>query len=280
MSSQPTPPKKPAKGKYENNPFNIGIEGVRLFFNKATGMAILLTVLSVLGVSSNFTSRTEQEAQQKSAEEMGAQLAAITPEQWAVIGVLTLLVTTAIILISALISGMSSYTAVHTAKGKTVSIRKAFSGTLEHIWSYTWLQVLIGIKVLLWSLLFIIPGIVMAVRYSFASLTFFDEDKKLRGNAAIKDSIELTRGGWLTTFASMVVLSVVSLGTLSELVGASSRAVLYRQFRTLQKAKTDKPRAHWLSYVTLIIPIVLVTMGLLALLAVAAFVVFDAPTAP
>jgi hypothetical protein len=91
----------------------------------------------------------------------------------------------------------------------------------------------------------------MAFRYSLANLSFFDDKKKFTGNAAIKDSLELTKGAWLTTFASQTFLNIITLGSIGPIVNTGSKVMLYRQFSALQQTNAPKPKAHALSWVTL-----------------------------
>lgn len=56
-----------------------------------------------------------------------------------------------------------------------------------------WLNILIGIKVFLWSLLLVVPGIIAAYRYRFAIYCFID-DPDLTASECIARSCELTNG--------------------------------------------------------------------------------------
>lgn len=56
-----------------------------------------------------------------------------------------------------------------------------------------WLQIRMGIQVGLWSMLFLVPGIIAAYRYSFALYCLID-DPDLSAGGAIRRSCELTGG--------------------------------------------------------------------------------------
>jgi uncharacterized membrane protein len=56
-----------------------------------------------------------------------------------------------------------------------------------------WLSILIGIKVFLWSLLFLIPGIIAALRYSQALFILIDHPELSAGNC-IRMSCQLMQG--------------------------------------------------------------------------------------
>lgn len=253
---------------YENNPFLIALDGINIVFEKAKGPAILLIVVSIISAFSGFTPGYESPDDQRPAHEMAqqmqTQLASLTAIQWATaIAIIVILIASAIF-ISSMISGISAYTSARLARGHKVTISEAFHAVLDRFFSYIWLQILIGVKILLWSLLFIIPGIIMAVRYSLASVAFFD--KGLKGNDAIKESLSLTKGGWLTTFASLSLFNLITLGVIAELVNSGARVVLYRQFSELHGKKDKKPAAHLLSWITLALPFVFI--GLILMLVV------------
>lgn len=249
------PEKKKTNETYENNPFTIALQGINLLFNKARGVAILLLVVSVISVMSNGSRDIDK------GDDKGMDMPSWSPEQWAMFGAIFAIVILALLFIGSMISGISAYTSAQLAKGNTVSLKEAFNAVLERFFSYIWLQIITTVKILLWTLLLIVPGIIMAFRYSLANVAFFD--KELRGNAAIKESLQLTKGAWLTTFASQTLFSIITLGIIGELVTAGARAVLYRQLSTIKEGA--KPEAHILSWLTLFIPFGLLMLALFAL---------------
>ncbi len=114
----------------------------------------------------------------------------------------------------------------------------------------------------------------MAIRYTLAGVAFFDDRKHLKGNAAIKESLRLTKGGWLTTFSSNVLFNILTFGILSSVVTTGANTVLYRQFNAL--GDKPKPSAHWLSWVTLALPIIIAFLVLAMLIALIAGVAIGA----
>ena len=106
----------------------------------------------------------------------------------------------------------------------------------------------------------------MAVRYSLAGVSYFDKD--LRGNAAIKDSLALTKGAWLTTYASQYIMYFVTLGMAGELFVPGARALLYTQLNAVTSAGKVKPNAHVLSWIVLLLPFI-VSLAVLALVSFA-----------
>lgn len=86
-----------------------------------------------------------------------------------------------------------------------------------------WLQLfvtslLVDIFVMLWSLLFVIPGIIKAYAYTMASLIVIDTD--LSGTAAIKESMKMMDGYkfdyfvFRLSFIGWVLLTICTLGIL------------------------------------------------------------------
>lgn len=257
MPTKSTPAKKPAHSvEYINNPFKLALDGINLILLKAKGVAILLIVLSILAVFGGFFPDSPDKPM-FDEKEFTQMISERTPEQWAVGGVIFIILALAYIFVSAMISGIGAYAAARVAKGYDVKLSEAFHAVLDRFFSYIWLQVIQIVKIVLWSLLLIVPGFIMAIRYSLANVAFFD--KGLKGDAAIKESLKLTKGAWLTTFASQALFNIVTLGVISELVTNGARAVLYRQLDQFKKDQT-KPTAHPLSWVTLFLPFALILL--------------------
>lgn len=100
-------------------------------------------------------------------------------------------------------------------KGYTGDEKAIFAETEPWFWSYLGLSLLTALFVLLWMLLLIIPGIVYAVFYSFASYVLFFEG--LKGRAALKRSIEIVKGYFWPVFGRFLLVGL--------LIGAISAAV-------------------------------------------------------
>jgi len=257
MPAKKTPSSHP---HYENNPFFVASNGITLLFNLARGVAIMLLVLSILSLFSNTWSPSDSDTFMQVVNNW-------TVTEWILAVGSASVIILAVIMVSALFGGVSAYTSAQLVHSKNVELREAFHEAFDSLWSYIWLQIIITVKVLLWTLLFIIPGIIMSVRYSLAGVAFFDEKKQLRGNAAIKESVKLTRGAWITTFASSALFNMLTFGAINGVVSAAVNAVLYKQFNEI--GDHDKPAAHWLSWVTLFLPAVFIGIVILVLIAAA-----------
>lgn len=240
-TGQPLPPTQ-TPDDYINNPWTIGVKSVKQVFNKARGVAWILIVLSVLSAGSNSVGNSTSET----TESTGSASVNFTPELFAVLGVV-LLIIVLLILGTVFIDAMGRYAGLRAIKGQATTIKEAARGVRKKFLGYLLLNVLIGIRVLLWTLLFVLPGFYMSVRYSLAGTAYLDEDTKLRPTEAIKRSVDLTQGAWATTLAAGAPLTLVTLGLISQLVTAGTTAKLYMQFAPLTDSNMQKPRAHIIS---------------------------------
>ncbi len=239
---------------YQTNPFTIAITGITLLFDLARGIGFLFVAIAILGLFAPDTTPGNPEADQKAANEIINTVSAWGPNEWLIAVGATSIILLAIAMIGALFGGVSAYTSSRLAKGQPVSIGEAFREAFDHLWSFLWLQIIVGVKTFLWALLFIIPGIIMAVRYSLAGVAFYDNKKNLRGNAAVKESLRLTKGAWLTTYSSNALFNLITFGMISSIITTGVNAVLYRQY---DKLGDKKPDAHWLSWFKLFMPFIL-----------------------
>lgn len=246
------------KTNLTNNPLRIAVDGTKLLFQKAPMAAIVLAFLSAITAGSYFG----EPAPTETDDSLGMPEAALDPATIIMIAIVVAVFIFGALVIGSLVAGIFAHTSAEIAKGREVTFRQSLKAISERLWSFVWLQLLIIVKVILWSLLLVVPGIIMAVRYSLASLSFFDDEKKLKGNAAIQDSLQLTKGAWLTTFASQMFFNIITLGMISPIIDTGSKAMLYRQFNELQKADQPKPKAHTLSWVTLGLSILIVAIAL------------------
>ena len=243
---------------YENNPFFVASNGITLLLGLAQGVGIFFIILSVIGLFGSPNSGESDDINER-AQTVVRQVSEWSLNEWLILTAVVLIVGMAVLLLSALVSGVSSYTSYRLSKGSRVRFTEAFSVSFEHLWSYLWLQILVFLKIFLWSLLLIIPGIIMAVRYSLAGVAFYDDTKELRGNAAIKESLKLTKNAWFTTFASSALFNLITFGVISSVINTGVNAVLYNQYDYL--GDKPKPAAHWLSWFTLALPFILIAFA-------------------
>jgi uncharacterized membrane protein len=273
------------KQPYENNPFFIGLNGLKLFFANAQSVAIYAVVLSVVlvifsGVSkvidvvdrSNYVTKSQLEEQNRVDRQAINDFFSQDPARIAVAGVLIASVVFIVVLVMLLLNGVLEYTGARLALGEKVNLMQAFKEVAKDLAGYLWVNIIVVVKIFLWSLLLIVPGIIMAVRYKLAGTVFFAEGK--HGNAAVKRSLELTKGAWFTTQAGYSLWNLITFNQIPQLLSPGSSAVLYRQLRDVTDAGEQKPPAHWLSWLTFFVPIALAILFLMFLLLI--FVAFAA----
>lgn len=92
-------------------------------------------------------------------------------------------------------------------KDSNKKIKEAFSFGRTFFWRYFAVGILSGVLIMLWSFLFIIPGIIFGIFYSFAVYALLFED--FRGMTALKRSKELVSGYWWPVFWRNLVLIIV-----------------------------------------------------------------------
>lgn len=247
---------------YENNPFFVATNGIDLLFKKAQSIGILTAILIAISTLSSLPSAFIQPSDSKQIDQtQGAGLPNLPSEVWLMIAAAALVLTLIFVVLGIIVRGVLDYTSAKLAKDETTTISEAFRAVFSNFWSYTWVLVISSVKTLLWTLLFIIPGIIMAVRYSLAGVAYFD--KQLKGDASVQHSSKLVKGAWLTTFASQNLLNLITLGIIQPLLVPGTNGILYRQLST---AGATKPKAHVLSWLTLILPFILGVILLAGLL--------------
>jgi hypothetical protein len=259
------------KPEYENNPFNIGLAGLTLLFKLAQSVAILAIVLiavSLLGQMVQFAAGlidghkdTSFNYRYDPSEFDGVgsgYVPAMEPAALVVLGIFVATILFIVIVIAAFVAGIFDYTAARISDHKPVSLSDAAKASWSHLPAYLWMNIVRVVKTFLWTLLLIIPGIIMSIRYSLAGVVFFKENE--RGNAATIRSANLTKGAVLTTYASSALWNFLTLGMAKSLISTSTSAVLYRQLAAYDKAGVEKPKAHWLTWLTVLIPPLFVLM--------------------
>ena len=122
---------------------------------------------------------------------------------------------------------------------------------------FLWLNILMAIFVFLWSLLFVIPGIIAAYRYSMAVFIFCDDPEKGALNC-IRESKEMMRGHkWQLfvlnlSFLGWALLSIIPfVGIYTEPYIATTKANFYRALRgefNVQQQQQQPYGGQWTPY--------------------------------
>ena len=146
-------------------------------------------------------------------------------------------------------------------KGETVKLSEALDVVFDRFLAFIGLKLLVALKIFLWSLLLIVPGIYMYFRYSLSGVAFFD--KNLSARASIKRSVMLTKRAWITTYATQTLFQIVTLTLIPFLVEPAVNGVLYKYLGSFEDSNKDKPKPHILSWATLLLPALGFIMSLL-----------------
>lgn len=108
------------------------------------------------------------------------------------------------------------YIYMNMAKGQHPSVSDAFSG-FSDFWSSFKVSFLTGLFTMLWSLLFVIPGIIKALSYSM-SMYILAENPGKSALECIEESKQITKGHKMElfvlelSFIGWILLSVLTLG--------------------------------------------------------------------
>jgi uncharacterized membrane protein len=268
----------------------IGINGIKLFFKDARSLAIysivatsilivafIVFVAAMIIVGAGMSESEYTAMQQRDEAAMQQFLSPSEPQDVIVPVVREVAIQFGLVVIGLLIFGVMDYAAGRLATGKNAELGVAFKTVLGQFPAYLWMYVLMIVKVLLWSLLLIVPGVIMANRYILAGTVFFAEGK--RGNAALKRSADLTKNAWLTTYGGVWSWSFISQGLATYVFYPGATATLYRQLAPLTDAGKPKPAAHILSWLVLLVPIAVVVLYILFMVLLFTFIA-TAPTAP
>lgn len=253
----------PKIAKYETNPFLIAITGIERVFRFAKPLAIIFLVASIIFMLLNFnisdtTSANIAHEFSQQTTTVGATDPGLTAVFIGVVGLMVLIAAAGLFVLSSIVMGVTDVASSAAAKGKTITTSQAFEELFKDFGPYLKLRLIFTVKVFLWTLLFVLPGIYFFYRYYLAGVVFFAEGK--RGNAAIKESLRLTRGSWITTFASYNLLNILTFGATQMLLQSGSQAELYRNYRQTVDSGEAHPAPHWLSWVPIVVSILLFSL--------------------
>jgi hypothetical protein len=97
----------------------------------------------------------------------------------------------------------------------TLALRASLEATRPVFFQYVWVVLLTSLAVIAGLILFIIPGIIIAVWFSFSYLTLLLEGK--HGIDALRTSKDMVRGLWWPIFWRFAGVAVVFFGTTTAL---------------------------------------------------------------
>lgn len=115
----------------------------------------------------------------------------------------------ALIVVYAVVS-LWGYLAVLSAlRDDNLGVTGAYRAGRSKIFSSAWVSILTALIVMLGFLMFIIPGVIFSVWYSFAVFVLVFED--LRGMKALNRSREYVRGIWWKIFAKLLFVGMYAI---------------------------------------------------------------------
>ncbi|MDQ3239191.1 MAG: hypothetical protein M3P33_01570 [bacterium] len=111
-------------------------------------------------------------------------------------------------------------------RNQSVGLREAFKYVSDNIWTYVIVSFLVGWYVMFGIMLFILPGIVLAIWFIFSSYVVMDENKK--GLSVLLTSRGYMRGRWREVGWRMFVVSMLTsvIGTGAGLIGDALSATV------------------------------------------------------
>lgn len=246
---------------YNSNPFTLGFDALGRFFNTNTPWAIVLIVLSFVGLIGQFGNSVMQSANQQKATTF-SQSPALSSSSSSdattiialvvFIGVFVLLLSVIIGVIAIFVKGMLSHVALESEKGNSVSFSEAFQAVTKRFWRLLGAELLAYVKIFGWFLLFIVPGIVAAYRYTLLSYVIMDEPEDAKGVTAAHTRVKvLVQHRLLEVFGISTVGAIIPV--IGQLISLSGNAALYRQMQIYTDNNLEKPKKHWLNYLGLIL---------------------------
>lgn len=264
MKKETKAPKEQEAPTYISNPFKLAFRATAQLFEKNAGWAIVIAVLTMFG---SFGSPPASNGNGGNGPIEGG-LSTTDPTNtfalviFIVCGVL-LLVALAVI-IGTFVQGLFSYAVLQSQKGVSVGFKEAYRAVKNRFARLLSAQLLVILKVLGWSLLFIIPGIITAIRYSLLSYVIMDESEEERSVKGAHDRTKILVKGRLWELFGVSTTSIVPIiGGVFETAG---NGALYRQLQVYTDQNLEKPKIHWLNYLMLVLLLVFL-VGLLLLAA-------------
>lgn len=280
---------------YDSNPFSLAFNSFMRMFNTNTGWAVVFLIFALLGAMVQFagniadiasTTSTDYEQQSTTRQyeaddngitplgsdtnELDEFSTAATDSDTSTAAVILLVVGISLIVLvfvgvmaaaGVFITGMFTYVALQSEKGKAVQFSEAWGATVKRFWRLLGAQLLAGLKIFGWTLLFIVPGIIAALRYTLLPYVVMStaEDEKGIKNTHNKTK-SLVKGRLMEVFGIATVAVIIPfIGSMLELTG---NAALYTQLQHYNEKGLEKPKVHWLNYLGLILIALLVLFAL------------------
>lgn len=270
------------KPTYDSNPFTLAFNSFMRMFNTNTVWAVVFLVFGVLGALGQFVgniadiastpSSTYEQREEKAPfdynydDDYGYTDGSTSDDvetslkddasTLSVVAIILIIIgiTIAVIIfggiiyaIGLFISALFTYVALQSEKGKSVDFSEAWSAVAKRYWRLLGSQLLAGLKIFGWTLLFIVPGIIAAFRYALLPYVVMAAEDGEKGVKTAHDRTKaLVKGRLWEVFGISTVAAIVPfVGSMLQLTG---NAALYTQLDHYDKKGLEKPKIHWLNY--------------------------------
>lgn len=260
---------KKAQIAYNSNPFTLSFDALGRFFKHNVAWAIVIISFAIFGFLgqvgqgiANIGAGSESDSSYESFEadttlpDTGSPSEALeTTAILAIVGIVGIFVIVGMIVgtvIGVYLQGMFSYVALQSEKEKSVSFSEAFQAVTQRFWRLFGAQLLATVKIIGWSFLFIVPGIIAAIRYSMLPFVIMSSDAAEKGVGVAHDKTKT-----LVHKRLFEVFGVGFVGGLIPVIGGlldlSGKAALHNQLKAYNDAGQAKPPIHFLNYLGLIL---------------------------
>lgn len=261
------------KKEYNSNPFTLSFDALSKFFNHNMTWAIVMIVFGIVGflfqMVSNVASLTSSES--STGTTSAASNPSLDPAVIAAIVILVLVFVLIAVVIGTVVqvyyNGMFTYVALRSEEGKSATFSEAFEAVTKRFWRLFGAQLLAALKILGWTLLLIVPGIIAGLRYSMLPYVIMNESEKEKGIGDSHDKTKaLSKGRLIEVFGISTVAALIPvIGTIA---GLSGKAALFNQFDYYNQHNLEKPKKHWLNYLGLVLlALLFLFIGLITVIA-------------
>lgn len=243
--------KESVKNVYISNPFVLAYRAAKKLWEVNRGWGIFFIILGILSLfQSNYNAPTNPS---DTTVDPITSSSGIDPLVALLIGLAIVAFILFVTLASIYINALLNYVTLQSDKGQKVSLKQAMQAVRERFGVLVRANLLAFVKIIGWTLLFIIPGVIASLRYTLLSYLIMDEDEKVDGQTAKEthDRVkQITKGRLWEVFGVSFTSIVPVVGTLFNLSG---NAALYHQLKLYTDKKLEKPSIHWLNYFPLIV---------------------------
>lgn len=241
---------KSAAPPYQSNPFLLSFNTFGQFFEKNLGWAIALILLPIVGfffqmfssMLNIISSNTHAASGMDTPTAVG-----FVSVLFIVVAIFIAVMVVASVAINTFIYGLFTYAALENNAGRKAGFSDALNAVVARFWRLLLAQLLAIVKILGWTLLFIVPGIIATFRYALLPFVILDEPASETGVKKSHDRVKaLVAGRKREVFGVATVAGIIPIvGGINQLIG---NAALYRQLQVFADKKLEKPEVHWLNY--------------------------------